>query len=137
MVSVSVPAHQRQADPTSPQISLSELAVERRIFCLDRMENGYFKKGAHVAVQRFESAGITLPPPAHGLDEDLTAVPELGKVLSGLPMLPPYELLTEVSDESSRVTYLRGTADNSGGRDPRRQRRQHGAWHVIQRSIRQ
>lgn len=52
------------------------------------MENNYFNKGAHVAVQRLESAGITLPPPAYGLDQDMTAVPESGNVLSGLPMLP-------------------------------------------------
>lgn len=88
MVSVSVPEHQRQADPTNPQFSLSELAIERRIYCLDRMENNYFKKGAHVAVQRLESAGITLPPPAYGPDEDTTARQESGNVLSGLPMLP-------------------------------------------------
>lgn len=82
------PEHQSQADPTNPQFSLSELAIERRIYCLDRTENNYFKKGSHIAVQRFESAGITLPPPAYGLDQDMTAVPDSGNVLSGLPMLP-------------------------------------------------
>ncbi|KAL8908313.1 MAG: hypothetical protein Q9171_005499 [Xanthocarpia ochracea] len=55
--------------PELNQFALSEIAIENRIYCLDRMENNYFKKGAFIAVQRLESAGNTLPPPDYGNDE--------------------------------------------------------------------
>ncbi|KAL8769814.1 MAG: hypothetical protein Q9209_004252 [Squamulea sp. 1 TL-2023] len=55
--------------PELNQFALSEIAIERRIYCLDRMENNYFKKGAYIAVQRLESAGITLPSPDFGPEE--------------------------------------------------------------------
>ncbi|KAL8991703.1 MAG: hypothetical protein Q9169_007726 [Polycauliona sp. 2 TL-2023] len=69
-----------QADSDHPQFSISDLAIERRIYCLDRMENNYFKKGSHMAVQRLESMGITLPPPDHGLDQDVIGIRDSGNM---------------------------------------------------------
>ncbi|CAO1602354.1 hypothetical protein XANCAGTX0491_005968 [Xanthoria calcicola] len=98
--------------PELKQFSLSELAIERRIYCLDRMENNYFKKGAHVAVQRLESAGITLPPPAYGPDEDTTAMQESGNmspVESPIFEAPPITqagAIRVVSDASTEAGML-------------------------------
>lgn len=124
VLSLCFPEHHGQANQTNPQFALSELAIERRIYCLDRMDNNYFKKGAHIAVQRLESAGITLPPPDYGPDEDMTAIRESGNVPLSSTRAAQLELLTEVSDESSRVNHVRGTVDHSGGRNSRRQQRQ-------------
>ncbi|KAL8884726.1 MAG: hypothetical protein Q9215_007288, partial [Flavoplaca cf. flavocitrina] len=57
---------------------INEVSIERRIYCLDRMNNNYFKKGAHIAVQRLESAGITLPPPDYGIEEGMSGTRESG-----------------------------------------------------------
>lgn len=48
--------------PSLNTFAISEAAIERRLFCLDRMDNDYFKKGSAIAVQRLESAGIRLTP---------------------------------------------------------------------------
>ncbi|KAL8844050.1 MAG: hypothetical protein Q9176_001456 [Flavoplaca citrina] len=59
---------------------INEVSIERRIYCLDRMNNNYFKKGAHIAVQRLESAGITLPPPDYGIEEGMSGTRESGNM---------------------------------------------------------
>ncbi|KAL8801650.1 MAG: hypothetical protein Q9223_006916 [Gallowayella weberi] len=59
-----------------PQLNgftLSEIAIERRVSCLDSIENNYFKKGSYIAVQRLESAGVTLPGPWYGSDDEALA----------------------------------------------------------------
>ncbi|KAL8777538.1 MAG: hypothetical protein Q9213_007820 [Squamulea squamosa] len=66
--------------PELNQFALSEIAIERRIYCLDRMENNYFKKGAYIAVQRLESAGITLPSPNYGPEESVDGLRDSGTV---------------------------------------------------------
>ncbi|KAL8906647.1 MAG: hypothetical protein Q9207_001901 [Kuettlingeria erythrocarpa] len=48
--------------PELENFAISEPAIERRLYCLDRMANDYFKKGAALAVQRLESSGVRLPP---------------------------------------------------------------------------
>lgn len=121
VLSLCFPEHHGQANQSNPQFALSELAIERRIYCLDRMDNNYFKKGAHIAVQRLESAGITLPPPDYGPDEDMTAIRESGNVPLSSTSAALDGSLTEVSDESSRLNHVRGTVDHSGGRNSRRQ----------------
>ncbi|KAL8841753.1 MAG: hypothetical protein Q9170_000786 [Blastenia crenularia] len=61
--------------PELNMVALSESAIERRLFCLDRMDNDFFKKGSDLAVQRLESAGIRLPPePKYGSDKVETEV---------------------------------------------------------------
>ncbi|KAI4103239.1 MAG: hypothetical protein LQ339_004342 [Xanthoria mediterranea] len=87
--------------PELKQFSLSELAIERRIYCLDRMENNYFNKGAHVAVQRLESAGITLPPPAYGLDQDMTAMSPVESTIFEAPPINQAGAIRVVSDAST------------------------------------
>ncbi|KAI4239154.1 MAG: hypothetical protein L6R40_005587 [Gallowayella cf. fulva] len=62
--------------------TLSELAIERRVACLDNMENNYFKKGSYIAVQRLESVGITLPEPWYGPDEAALPTQQTHKVSS-------------------------------------------------------
>lgn len=53
------------------QYAISEGAVERRLYCLDRMANNYFKRGSALAVQRLESAGIRLPQePDYDMDKE-------------------------------------------------------------------
>ncbi|KAL8694327.1 MAG: hypothetical protein Q9224_003589 [Gallowayella concinna] len=59
--------------PELNQFTLSEIAIERRVTCLDSMENNYFKKGSYIAVQRLESAGVTLPEPWYGPDDEALA----------------------------------------------------------------
>ncbi|KAL8667994.1 MAG: hypothetical protein Q9168_007131 [Polycauliona sp. 1 TL-2023] len=72
--------------PDLNSFMISDLAIERRIYCLDRMGNNYFKKGSLMAVQRLQSAGITLPPPAHGLDEDMTGMRDSGNTFQMSPV---------------------------------------------------
>lgn len=99
---------------------INEVSIERRIYCLDRMNNNYFKKGAHIAVQRLESTGITLPPPDYGIEEDMTGTRESGNVPLKFTSAGPLGLLTEVSDESSRLYHVRGTVNSSERRNSRR-----------------
>ena len=100
---------------------INEVSIERRIYCLDRMNNNYFKKGAHIAVQRLESAGITLPPPDYGIEEDMSGTRESGNVpLQLFTSAERLGLLTDLSDESSRLHHVRGTVNNSERRNSRR-----------------
>ncbi|KAL8636838.1 MAG: hypothetical protein Q9226_009201 [Calogaya cf. arnoldii] len=103
--------------PELNQFALSELAIERRIYCLDRMENNYFKKGAHIAVQRLESAGITLPPPDYGSDEDMTRIRESDNVPFTSIRAAMNGLLTEVPDEPGRFSHVRGNPNHSDWRN--------------------
>ncbi|KAL8950164.1 MAG: hypothetical protein Q9222_003792 [Ikaeria aurantiellina] len=60
--------------------AISETAIERRLYCLDRMDNNYFKRGAAIAVQRLEAAGFHLPEPKYGLSDEGIGTHESQKV---------------------------------------------------------
>ncbi|KAL8940153.1 MAG: hypothetical protein Q9216_002971 [Gyalolechia sp. 2 TL-2023] len=67
--------------PSLNMYAISESAIERRLFCLDRMDNDYFKKGSAIAVQRLESAGIRLPPePDYNTSKGDTGAKKIGPV---------------------------------------------------------
>ncbi|KAL8718612.1 MAG: hypothetical protein Q9225_004275 [Loekoesia sp. 1 TL-2023] len=75
--------------PELNMFAISEPAIERRLFCLDRMENNYFKKGSVIAVQRLESAGIRLPPePEYDTDRDENKATKSQKISPAEPVTP-------------------------------------------------
>ncbi|KAL8936912.1 MAG: hypothetical protein Q9211_003949 [Gyalolechia sp. 1 TL-2023] len=80
------------------QFVISESAIERRLFCLDRMENDYFKKGSSIAVQRLESAGIRLPP-----EPDY----DPGKEQTGAMKIGPAEPVTPVKQSTAQAGATR------------------------------
>ncbi|KAL8686455.1 MAG: hypothetical protein Q9218_007096 [Villophora microphyllina] len=48
--------------PQLEKHTISELSIEKRVWCLDQSgDNDYFKKGADLAVERLEAAGHVLP----------------------------------------------------------------------------
>ncbi|KAL8965661.1 MAG: hypothetical protein Q9197_006393, partial [Variospora fuerteventurae] len=72
--------------------AISEAAIERRLYCLDRMPNNYFKKGSALAVSRLESAGIRLPlEPDHDMAKENSSLIDHQK-------LEPREPVKDVSN---------------------------------------
>ncbi|KAL9008120.1 MAG: hypothetical protein Q9173_006725 [Seirophora scorigena] len=75
-----------------PQVgpyAISEAAIERRLYCLDRMNNDYFKKGSALAVSRLESAGIRLPlEPEYDMTQENPNLNEHQKLESFEPVTP-------------------------------------------------
>ncbi|KAL8987945.1 MAG: hypothetical protein Q9177_002914 [Variospora cf. flavescens] len=69
--------------------AISEAAIERRLYCLDRMPNNYFKKGSALAVSRLESAGIRLPlEPDHDMAKENSSLIDHQKLESREPVTP-------------------------------------------------
>ncbi|KAL9001981.1 MAG: hypothetical protein Q9188_005077 [Gyalolechia gomerana] len=90
--------------PSLNMFAISESAIERRLFCLDRMDNDYFKKGSAIAVQRLESAGIRLPP-----EPDY----DTGKEEAGAKKIGPAEPVTPVKQSTAQAAAVRMPESNN------------------------
>ncbi|KAI4189986.1 MAG: hypothetical protein L6R41_001094 [Letrouitia leprolyta] len=84
--------------------AISEVAIERRLFCLERMDNDYFKKGSAIAVQRLESAGIRLPPEPdyekEAAAKKATAAEPVTPVKQSTSQVPTVRVLNRNNNES-------------------------------------
>ncbi|KAL8729606.1 MAG: hypothetical protein Q9181_004950 [Wetmoreana brouardii] len=73
--------------PALYKYQLSEISIEKRLWCLDQMETTYFQKGAAIAVERREAAGHVLGP------------------------LPDYEAMEKLADK--RTAEVRATMEEA------------------------
>ncbi|KAL8712845.1 MAG: hypothetical protein Q9220_003053 [cf. Caloplaca sp. 1 TL-2023] len=106
--------------PELNNYAISEQNIERRLYCLDRMDNNYFKRGAAISVQRLESAGFQLPEPNSGSsDEEFGTHEEPQKTSPSEPSTPKASAqagaVRMVNDTGNKVEQL-STARYMGDR---------------------
>ncbi|KAI4094140.1 MAG: hypothetical protein LQ344_002394 [Seirophora lacunosa] len=96
-VKVTIISLKKRFPPLGPY-AISEAAIERRLYCLDRMNNDYFKKGSALAVSRLESAGIRLPlEPEYDMTKENPNLNEHQKLESFEPVTPSKSFIPQTA----------------------------------------